>query len=115
MQVAILLMSVRLHDGDICIVMHLSICTPTPPLPGLRGATVGHLYGAPFVSSINNVDVSKYNFGPRQRGRGLVGVTDVGVVYTPSTMCVSSVSNGSPSPLCAFHCLRGPVSVSLSV
>ena len=29
---------------------------------------------------INNVDV-------RQRSRGLVGVTDVGVVYTPSTMC----------------------------
>ena len=38
------------------------------------------------VCIINNVDVSKYNFGPRQRGRGLVGVTDVGVVYTPSTM-----------------------------
>ena len=34
------------------------------------------------VCIINNVDVSKYNFGPRQRGRGLVGVTDVGVVYT---------------------------------
>ena len=67
------------------------------------------------VCIINNVDVSKYNFGPRQRGRGLVGVTDVDVVYTPSTMCVSSASNGSPSPLCVFHCLRGPVSVSLSV
>ena len=25
------------------VVMHLSIRTPTPPLPGLRGATVGHL------------------------------------------------------------------------
>ena len=46
--------------------------------------------------------------------------TDVGVVYRLYAChvycnCVSSASNGSPSPLCAFHCLRGPVSVSLSV
>ena len=26
-------------------------------------------------------DISNDNFGPRQRGRGQVGVTDVGVVY----------------------------------
>ena len=53
---------------------------------------------------INNVDV-------RQRSRGLVGVTDVGVVYTPSTMCSAGMFllpvTGHPVPVI--------VSVSLCV
>ena len=62
----------------------------------------------------NNVDVSKNKFGPRQRGRGLVGVVDVGVVYSPSTMCTASMFllpvTGHPVP-----CVRFTVSVDLSL
>ena len=53
----------------------------------------------------NNVDVSKNNFSPRQRGRGLVGVTDVGVVYT--RVC-SSASNHTREPT-VRHSLTGPI------
>ena len=70
---------------------------------------------------IKNIrDISNDNFGPRQRGRGQVGVTDVGVGYflEISSSALASVSrfllsSGSPLFVCACHCLRGPGCVSL--
>ena len=69
------------------------------------------------VCTKNNVDVVKLILGRVVRGRGLVGVTYVGVAYSKWIVVVftllMSAGNESPFCLCACHCLQEPVPMSL--
>ena len=86
------------------IVMHLSICTPTPP-PGTTWGNSGALIWR-AVCTKNNVDVVKLILGRVARGRGLVGVTYVGVAYTTWIVVVL---------LCSCLLVTGHPSVSVRV